>query len=285
MSRRVRTAARIGAFAVLALLLSGCVKLNMDLSINSDDTVSGTIQVGIQKELVELTGQSIDDLLGTEVPLPSDVPGVTVEPFDDGEFVGQQFDFESVPISEFAGTGAEEINISRSGDTYVVTGTLDLSSGLSGATGLTGLGVSGAELFESADLSIAFTFPGDVIEANGQVDGNTVTYTPVFGERLEINATGSAVDDGDGGSSGGDDGDSNLVLILIIVGAVIVAAIVIYLIVRSRRSGGGGATPGFGEAPATAPVGDAPPSAPSAPSAGAPPPMPPPAPPPPPSDA
>lgn len=282
MSRRVRTSARIGAFAVLALLLTGCVKLNMNLSINSDDTVSGTIQVGIQKELVELTGQSIDDLLGTEVPIPSDVPGVTVEPFEDDEFVGQQFVFESVPISEFAGTGAEEINISRSGDTYVVTGTLDLSSGLSGATGLTGLGVSGAELFESADLSIVFSFPGDVIDANGQVDGNTVTYTPVFGERLEINATGSAVDDGDAGAAGGDDGGSNLVLILIIVGAVIVAAIVIFLIVRSRRGrGGGAATPGSGEAPATAPVGDTP----SAPAAGTPPPMPPPAPPPPPSDA
>jgi hypothetical protein len=281
MSRRVRTFARIGGFAVLALLLTGCVKLNMDLSINSDDTVSGNIQVGIQKELVELTGQSIDDLLGTEVPIPSDVPGVTVEPFDDGEFVGQQFVFESVPIAEFAGTGAEEISITRSGDTFVVTGTLDLSSGLSGATGLTGLGVSGAELFESADLSIAFTFPGDVIEANGQVDGNTVTYTPVFGERLEIDATGSAIDDGDAGAAGGDDGGSNLVLILIIVGAVIVAGIVIYLIVRSRRGGGGGAaTPGF-EAPATAPVGGAPPAAPTA---GTPPPMPPPAPPPPPSD-
>ena len=73
-------------------------------------------------------GETIEDY-PTDTPFPSDVPGVTVEPFDDGEFVGSQFTFESVPLAEFAGTGAEEINISRSGDTYVVTGVLDLSSG------------------------------------------------------------------------------------------------------------------------------------------------------------
>lgn len=282
MARRVRTAARIGAFAVLALLLTGCIKLNMNLLINPNDTVSGTIQVGVQKEILELTGQSLEDLLGTDVPIPSDVPGVTQEPFDDGEFVGQQFTFESVPLAEFAGTGAEEISITRSGDTYVITGTLDLSSGLSGASGLTGFGASGAELFESADLSIAFTFPGDVIEANGQVDGNTVTYTPTFGERLEINATGSAIEDGDAGAAaGGDDGDSNLVLILIILAAVVAVGVVIFLVMRSRKGGGGGtAAPGFGEAPVTAPVAGGP--APGAPAPGAPPPMPPAAPPPPP---
>jgi len=282
MSRRVRSAARIGAFAALALLLTGCIKLNMNLVINSSDTVSGTIQLGVQKELLELTGQSVEDLLGTSAPFPSDVPGVTVEPFDDGEFVGQQFTFESVPLTEFAGTGAEEINISRSGDTYVVTGVLDLSSGLSGATGFTGFGETGAALFESAQIEIAFTFPGDVIEANGQVDGNTVTYSPAFGERLEINATGSAVDDGDAaGAVGGDDGGSNLILILIIVAAVVVAVIVIVLVMRSRKGGGGGtAAPGFGEAPVATPVAGGP--VPGAPAGGAPPPMPPAAPPPPP---
>jgi hypothetical protein len=282
MSRRVRTAARIGAFAALALLLTGCIKLDMNLVINSDDTVSGAIQLGVQKELLELTGQSVDDLLGTDTPFPSDVPGVTVEPFDDGEFAGQQFTFESVPLTEFAGTGAEEINITRSGDTYVITGVLDLSSGLSGATGFTGFGATGAELFESAQIEIAFTFPGDVIDANGQIDGNTVTYVPAFGERLEINATGSAIDDGDAaGAVGGDDGGSNLVLILIIALVVVATVIVIVLVMRSRKGGGGGtAAPGFGDSPATAPVAGGP--APEVPAGGAPPPMPPAAPPPPP---
>lgn len=296
MARRVRKAARVGAFAALALVLTGCIKLNMDLVINSDDTVSGVVQFGVQKELLELTGQSAEDLLG-DAPLPSDAPGVTTEPFEDEEFAGQQFNFESVPIAQFNQsqvTGAtgltgvpatDTLTITHQGDTFVVAGVLDLSGGdITGATNP--FGGTGAELLESAEIRVSITFPGDVIEATGgQIEGNTVTYLPRFGDRLEIDATGSAIDDGDAeAAAGGDDGGSNLLLILIIAAVVVVLAVVLFLILRNRR--GGGST-GFGEAPpattpetATPPPGaptDSPPPAPA-------PPMPPAAPPPPPAE-
>lgn len=296
MARRVRKAARVGAFAALALVLTGCIKLNMDLVINSDDTVSGVVQFGVQKELLELTGQSAEDLLG-DAPLPSDAPGVTTEPFEDEEFSGQQFNFESVPIAQFNQsqvTGAtgltgvpatDTLTITHEGDTFVVAGVLDLSGGdITGATNP--FGGTGAELLESAEIRVSITFPGDVIEATGgQIEGNTVTYRPQFGDRLEIDATGSAIDDGDAeAAAGGDDGGSNLLLILIIAAVVVVLAVVLFLILRNRR--GGGST-GFGEAPpattpetATPPPGaptDTPPPAPA-------PPMPPAAPPPPPAE-
>ena len=79
-SRRARTAGRIVAFVALVFLMTGCIKLHMKLGINSDDTVSGTIEIGVQKELVDLTGQNVEDLLGRDAPLPN-APGVTVEPF------------------------------------------------------------------------------------------------------------------------------------------------------------------------------------------------------------
>lgn len=296
MARRVRKAARVGAFAALALVLTGCIKLNMDLVINSDDTVSGVVQFGVQKELLELTGQSAEDLLG-DAPLPSDAPGVTTEPFEDEEFAGQQFNFESVPIAQFNEsqvTGAtgltgvpatDTLTITHQDDTFVVAGVLDLSGGdITGATNP--FGGTGAELLESAEIRVSITFPGDVIEATGgQIEGNTVTYLPRFGDRLEIDATGSAIDDGDAeAAAGGDDGGSNLLLILIIAAVVVVLAVVVFLILRNRR--GGGST-GFGEAPpattpetATPPPGaptDTPPPAPA-------PPMPPAAPPPPPAE-
>jgi hypothetical protein len=296
MARRVRKLARVGAFVALALVLTGCIKLNMDLVISSDDTVSGVVQFGVQKELLELTGQSAEDLLG-DVPLPSDAPGVTTEPFEDEEFAGQQFNFESLPIAQFNQsqvTGAtgltgvpatDTLTITHQGDTFVVVGSLDLSGGdITGATNP--FGGTGAELLESAEIRVSITFPGDVIEATGgQIEGNTVTYLPRFGDRLEIDATGSAIDDGDAeAAAGGDDGGSNLLLILIIAGVVVALAVVLFLILRNRRGGGGA---GFGEAPpattpetATPPPGaptDTPPPAPA-------PPMPPAAPPPPPAE-
>ena len=306
MSRRARTAGRIGAFVALVFLMTGCIKLNMDLGINSDNTVSGTVEFGVQKELLDLTGQNVEDLLGSDAPFPSNAPGVTVEPFDDGEFAGQQFIFEDVPIAEFnsggfvgntGATGAtaasgvtgagDTLNIARQGDTFVVTGVLDLSSGLSGLSGATGPfgGTGGAQFFESAEIKIAITFPGAVVQApGGQIDGNTVTYVPKFGERLEINATGSAVENGEAADVVGGS-DSMLPLILIIAGVVLVVLIIIVLLIRSRRHKGGDAgTTGFGEAgPATTPdVATPPPGAPTDASPAPAPPMPPAAPPPPP---
>ena len=250
MSRRARTAGRIGAFVALVFLMTGCIKLNMNLGINSDNTVSGTVEFGVQKELLDLTGQNVEDLLGSDAPFPSSAPGVTVEPFDDGEFAGQQFIFEDLPIEQFnsggvagasgatAGGAGDTLQIARQGDTFVVTGVLDLSSGLSGATGPFG-GTGGAQFFESAEIRIAITFPGEVLQApGGQIDGNTVTYVPEFGERLEINATGSAVDNGEAADVVGGS-DSFLPLILIIGGVALVLLIVLLLVVRARKNKGG----------------------------------------------
>ena len=289
----------------LVFLMTGCIKLNVNLGINSDNTVSGTIEFGVQKELVDLTGQNVEDLLGSDAPFPSNAAGVTVEPFDDGEFVGRQVILEDVPIEEFnsggsvgasGATGAsgptsgagDSLQIARQGDTFVVTGVLDLSRALSGVTGpLAGTG--GAQFFDSADIKIAITFPGEVLQApGGEIDGNTVTYLPEFDERLEINATGSAVDNGEAADVVGGS-DSFLPLILIIAGVVLVLLIVVFLVVRGRRHEDGGGTPsGFGEAgsaaapvappPVAAPPGaptDAPPPAPPMPPAAPPPPAPP----------
>jgi hypothetical protein len=278
MKGRVGTIARIGAFAALALLLSGCIKLTMDLQVNSDDTVSGTIQLGIQKELLELSGGSVQDILGSDSPFPSDAPGVTVEEFDDGEFAGQQFNFDSVPIAEFqTPDDPDALNITRQGDTFVVSGVLDMS----GASGASGLGATGAELFESAVIQITITFPGDVQQASGTIDGNSVTWEPVFGERLEISATASAIDDGDAGGDGGGS-SSSMTIILIIAAVVVVGAIIAFFVMKGRKGGGGEAAAEQAAPGAPAMSGDAPPPAPPA----APPTAPstPPAPPAPPSD-
>ena len=296
MSRRARTAGRVGAFLALAVLLTGCIKLNVDLGINADDTVNGAVVLGVQKELLELTGQSAEDLLGDADLIPTGATGVVVEPFEDDEFVGQQIIFEDLPISEFNSgalgasgatgisgvTGAgDNLNIAREGETFVVTGALDLSSGLSGATGPFA-GTGGAQLFENADIQISITFPGEVVQANGEVDGNTVTYVPEFGERLEINATGSAIDNGQAADVVGGS-DSFLPLLLIIAGVAVVLLVIIFLVVRSRsnKDGGAGTPTGLGEPAPVATPGVAPPQPGAPPPTPPAPPMPPAAPPPP----
>jgi phosphatidylinositol mannoside-binding LppM-like protein len=273
MTQRLRTVVRIAGFGVLALLLSACLKLDMDLQVSEDNTVSGSIIFGVNKQLIELTGGSVEDFLGTDSPLPSDAEGVTTEPFEDDEFIGQRFVFDSVPLAQLSSGGPDELRITREGDTFNVIGALDLAAGVTGATGATGLsGFPGAEQFlQGAQLKIKITFPGPVTDTNGEVDGNTVTWVPVVGERLELRATASAIPSG---------GGSNLTMLLIIAAVIVVLAIVAGIVVAQRRNRPAVAATGFGGSAGAAPPvagepGPLPPASPSPPAAPPPPPPPP----------
>jgi hypothetical protein len=241
--------------------------------------VSGSVIFAMDKGLLDLAGQSFDDLLAESAPIPEDLEGVTVEDYEDDEFVGQQFNFEAVPITEFADAGEGQLSIVREGDVFRVSGVLDLSAGLTGATGLSGFDPS--QFLQGAELRVRVTFPGEVTEANGEIDGNSVTWTPVVGERTDINATGSAVEGG---------GSSNLMLWLIIGGVALLLVIVAVVILSRRKpaaspEGAEGAPAGAAAASGAvaATSSGEPPAAPSAPAAPSEPPPPavePPAPPP-----
>jgi hypothetical protein len=266
---------RIAGLGLLALLLSACLKLDMDLQVSEDNTVSGSMIFGVDKQLLELTGGSVEDFLGTDSPLPSDAEGVTTEPFEDDEFIGQRFVFDAVPLATLSSGTPDELRITREGDSFTVTGALDLSSGLTGATGASGF--PGAEQFlQGADLQIRITFPGPVTDTNGEVDGNTVTWVPVVGERLELRATASAIPSG---------GDSNLTMLLVIAAVIVVLAVVVGVIVAQRRNRRPAvAASGFGGTASTAPPVAGEPGQPPPPAGPTPPPAGPTPPPPPPSD-
>jgi hypothetical protein len=82
-------------------------------------------------------------------------------------------------------------------------------------------------LAKDMELRIAITFPGPVSQqSGGTITGNTVTWTPAFGEKTEIQATGSAI--GSGGN-----GPTMWILLGLAILLVVVVALVL---VRSRRS-------------------------------------------------
>ncbi len=226
----------------LTLLLAGCLKLDMAITIAPDDTVDGEIVFAVNKELLELTGQNIDDMLG-DTAVPDDVEGATSEPYEDDRFAGTRVVFEDVALEDMQErSDPDSLSIERVGDTYEVNGVLDL--------GMEDADLEGnpfeeqiSEAFDTAELRIAITFPGEVIETNGRVQGTTVTWEPVFGERTEITAVASAVaesvegDDASEGneaagateSSGGD------TLRYVILGLIVAAvAVGVYLIARRR---------------------------------------------------
>jgi LppM domain len=223
----------------LAMLATGCMKVDLSLQLHSDDTVDGTMTYAVSRDLLTLTNSSPEDLLGqvaSQGPLPS---GVSAQESDyaDDTFVGKTLTFSDVGIGAFqrSGIGGETLSIQRVGDTFQVSGDVDLTSSATGQ-----LQPGTAQLAKDMQLRLAITFPGPVQQqTGGTVTGNTVSWTPVYGQKTEIRATGSAV---------GDETGSPIVWIAIAAGVVVLIATVV-LILRRRR-----ARPVSAEPPSSAPA-------------------------------
>lgn len=219
--RRLRTTL---ALAALVMLMTGCIKFDVDLKVSPDDKVSGTVVVAFDRDLLSLTGQSPEQVIqGSGVSVPaSGAPGTSVAPYQDDKFAGETITYDDVDLSEFnQGSADDALKIEHVGDEFHVSGAVDFSAPQGSPKNPFGPGAGGTT---PAQLSITLAFPGPVSSSNGQVSGNAVTWTPKVGERLELTAVASAI------------GPSKTALwIWVIVGTAIVAAVVVAIVAMRRR--------------------------------------------------
>jgi len=229
MTARLHGSARVIAICTLAMLMTACVKVDLNMQLHGDNnTVSGTMVFAVSRDLLALTGSSAQDLLGqitaSAGPLPAGV-GFQQSDYADAQFEGKTYTFHDVPIESFSRgtTAGESIAIQRVGDTFQVNGEIDLTPASTGP-----LQPGTAQLAKNMQIRIAITFPGPVSQqSGGTISGNTVTWTPAFGEKTEIRAIGSAIGSGHGA-----------VLWILIGLAVLLAVVVALVLMRSRRNHG-----------------------------------------------
>ncbi|WP_061963142.1 LppM family (lipo)protein [Demequina aurantiaca] len=207
MTRTVSQFLAVGALAVVTL--AGCVRIDSDTSIGSDDTFSQHVIVAFTDSVAtqvsqqaginvrELTGSLGDsaELKDLQAKYPDHV---TLEDYEDEDLRGLELTMTDLPLSEFneaasqvtAGFGATA-SITHEGDSFVVmmaapdpadaeaSPSPGASDGPLGDVDLGALGLSGgnlAALGSAIDFEVSYTFPGLVREASaGDIDGNTVT--------------------------------------------------------------------------------------------------------------
>jgi hypothetical protein len=239
----MRMLTRLMGSVTVAVLATGCMKVDLSLRLHSDDTVDGTMTYAVSRNLLTLTNSSPEDLLNqvaSSGPLPPGVPYDETDYADD-TFVGKTLTFSGVDIGTFgrSGIGGESLSIQRVGDSFQVSGEIDLTSTTTGQ-----LQPGAAQLAKDMQLRLAVTFPGPVQQQTGGVEtGNTVTWTPVYGQKTEIQATGSAL---------GDQGFPVL-WVALAVGALLLVVLLVVVLVRRRRR----ARSEPDEPSVTAPTGDA----------------------------
>jgi hypothetical protein len=241
-----RTIGRVLGVLALALVLGGCFRVDMDVEVSPENDVSGTAVIAVDESLLQLTGQSADQLF-QEMDLSDLPPGATADRYEEDGFIGQQITFSDVPLDEFqsndtlsgGATPGEELTIERVGDEFHVNGGFDMSG-----EQFTGADVP-QQFLDSFEFSISITFPGPISSSTGDVDGNTVTWEPKIGANTRIEAVASAIPSS----------SSSLPMILLIVAGVLILGAILFLVMRRRAAPAAGpideTASGFAPPPAT----------------------------------
>ena len=280
------------AVATTALLtLTGCFRVDLDVAVDAEDTVAGTLVAAVDSEAMKgLTemfsemedafpsdseeGTAADDTLDQgldELVSGSELSGdavrsleeqgatVSVEEYTEDGFLGETVSFEGLALENVpAAFGDDEdgsLRITRDGDTYEVVMDMDLAEtgqAAGGGEDTVDLGEMGFGDMDPASLGmrdpearVSITLPGEITEANGEIDGNTVTWVMTGEEKKELRATAVRTD-GDDTAAGGtqaqaeadeEDSSSTGVVAAVAGGAVLLALVGGLVLVRSRRRG------------------------------------------------
>jgi hypothetical protein len=191
----MRSAGRTIGTVALALLCTACLKVDLSLRLHTDDTVDGSMTYAVSRDLLTLTNsspQALFDQVASGAPLPPGVAYRTTD-YSDDTFVGKTLTFSGASIDAFhqGSVGGETLSILRVGDSFQVSGEIDLTKTTTGQ-----LQPGAEQLAKDMQLRLAITFPGPVQDqSGGTVVGNTVTWTPTYGTKTMIRATGSALGD------------------------------------------------------------------------------------------
>lgn len=180
--RRSRAAALLLiAVVLLGALLGGCARVRAALALQPDDTVTG--------ELVFATPATAPDDKGPTVTLPPDLAKtIETSPYRQDGYTGSVLRFTRLSFPQVAElaraafpTGNRiELTLRRAGGRVLLAGSVDLTT------------VS----VDKADFQLKTSFPGRVVDTNGDVDGSTVSWTFTPGEVGDVSATVAYADPG-----------------------------------------------------------------------------------------
>ncbi|TDW75943.1 LppM family (lipo)protein [Kribbella pratensis] len=210
MINRVRAALVVVACLVA---LTGCVKLDADLKVGSNETVSGSMKIGVDKQLLQSSGQSLDKV---RQQIESGIrqtttEGVNCNSFEDDKYVGSNCVFESVPFDKMGTSSGDGVSFRKDGNKVMVT----VKAGNLGSV------PSGSQ----PEVNFKITMPGKILEHDdgARISGRTATYDSL--DKLgKISLTSEA---------GG--GFPTWALILIIVLVLLAIGAVVFFLLRSRR--------------------------------------------------
>lgn len=215
--------ALIALAGMVVVLLSGCVRFQADLTITPDDTLNGTIVVAAVAGNDTLESKTSAQGIAAQIekrllPDVSGADGVTREPYAKDNYYGSTFTFKNTPISALAASGNDSgsLSITRDGNDFVFSGKLDFSPDDQSAP---------PKDADTTNITVAITFPGEVVEHNGQLNGTQVSWKTSYEGSIDMHARANATPIG----------PPVWVWVVVEIGVLIAVAVGVFIIMRSFR--------------------------------------------------
>ncbi len=227
-----------GACALAVVSLSGCLKLDADLTVNADATASGTLAVEFQKEAAGFLG--ISDLASFEENFSGEELGAEgLDNFTD--CTTSETDAAYVYTCTFENEAFTEGDgpwtITKEGDLVVLRVVNEAQSG------------DDAALLGDANLgsiSVTATFPGPITAVSGdaveQTSDTSATISGSLTESIDSSVTAEA-------SGGGFSVSALLVVLAALAVLALIVIVAVVLLMRRRKGSGADAAPVADAAP------------------------------------
>ena len=248
----------LAALLAFAALASSCIRAEIAIRVNDDGSGTVSVLTAFDRSLMEAFGEDaaaagagFDPSVFTEIDEAELPPGASVEPYEDGDFLGTRV---TIPFASdadvaasieraFAAAGGDggltgddgafrRFVLERDGDGWRFDAEMDPASSELAAGGDDSFGEELAQfLFQDASFVVRLTLPGEIVEHNADEtgpQGELVWNIDLLGGEVRtLSATSGA---------GGDDGGGGGAVIAVAAVALLLAAGVgVALLVRRRR--------------------------------------------------
>lgn len=167
----------------MVVVLSGCYKVDVNLSVKSDDTVSGKMLLTVSKKAVDKLDNGESRKSGEydidfffEGAFDRFPQGTVVETYEDSEYVGKSVEFRNIPFSDFNiaedpnSIDQTELSFTREGDKVRAVIVLDLLERSDFVV----------KTDEMPSFSMKIAFPGPVVDGNGAAGADKKTMVWEF---------------------------------------------------------------------------------------------------------
>ena len=231
MSRAHRPIRRITALAAAcvgaAFLLTACIDVNADITVNSDATGSGTFEMVLQKEAASMLGVTSADQLASQISGDeTGVPGLSdCKAGETDAGYTYSCSFTNTAFTDATGPWT----ITKSGESIVFTIKGNAAADASAESGDMSELLGGASL---GTMTIKVAFPGPISQMTGEgvtkTSDTSATITSDLSETVDVTITAE--------SSAGGGLSASMIIVLLVALAVIVLIIVVAIVMIRRRS-------------------------------------------------